>query len=100
MCLPRHSIKITPQNAESTQGGVGSIRGPELLDELIQRQADVLTWMGEEIAAVDVSAVTRDGAGRVIVADEAFARVLSDRASEVPAVEGPKRVRVVNGGWR
>jgi hypothetical protein len=72
-------ITIRREHISEPQPGTVAFHNPVLRNLLVQKQPAALDWLSARVAPVDVSKISIDDQGRVVVADKAFAEVIANK---------------------
>lgn len=81
-------ITVQPGNIQQPSANTTVIDNPVLRNLLVHDQAGAMEWLNTRVAPVNVGQVSIDDHGRVVVADAAFAKVISDRIAPHAAAAG------------
>jgi hypothetical protein len=75
-------IIVRSDNISEPAPGSVAFDNPVLRNLLVQKQPAALEWLASRVAPVDVSKISIDEKGRVVIADKAFADVVSQRLKD------------------
>lgn len=70
-------VRIRPQDVQV------SLTSPELVNALIRNREEALRFLSDEVAPVDISDVSVDVEGRVIIENPQFLRALQEQSRDV-----------------
>lgn len=91
-------IAIGTAHISHPTGDTVALENPVLRNLLVQNQPAALDWLKTRLAPVDVSKISIDDQGRVLVADHGFAKAVAAKtASAIAASATPGDVGCSNG---
>ncbi|MCA1702499.1 MAG: hypothetical protein LC808_04215 [Actinobacteria bacterium] len=81
--MPEKPVLISSEDvAPGFTSDIAVITSPALVDGLIHDQANVLSFLAEEAAPVEVSELSIDALGRVVVRNQAFIDALRQKLEQ------------------
>ena len=80
-------IEVKPRNISQPAAGTVVFDNSVLRNLLVQKQEGALEWLATRVTPVDVSKISIDDHGRVVITDAAFAKVIDDRLKKEVGTE-------------